>query len=66
MAGCLVTAEPFTIDGGELTPNLKLRRAMIESKYEADIDRLYRKLELPGSGTEAIDEAAPVILCPGK
>jgi long-chain acyl-CoA synthetase len=32
---------PFTIDGGELTPTMKVRRSAIEKKYKADIDQLY-------------------------
>jgi len=31
----------FTIDGGELTPTLKIRRFTIEKKYRAAIDELY-------------------------
>jgi long-chain acyl-CoA synthetase len=31
----------FTIDGGELTPTLKVRRSAIEKKFESAIDRLY-------------------------
>jgi long-chain acyl-CoA synthetase len=31
----------FTIDGGELTPTLKIRRCMVEEKYQAAIDQLY-------------------------
>jgi len=31
----------FTIDGGELTPTLKIRRSTIEKKYQAAIDQLY-------------------------
>jgi long-chain acyl-CoA synthetase len=31
----------FTIDGGELTPTLKIRRSTIEEKYQGTIDRLY-------------------------
>jgi long-chain acyl-CoA synthetase len=31
----------FTIDGGELTPTLKIRRSAVEKKYEAAINRLY-------------------------
>jgi long-chain acyl-CoA synthetase len=31
----------FTIDGGELTPTLKIRRSAVERKYQAVIDQLY-------------------------
>jgi long-chain acyl-CoA synthetase len=33
--------QQFTIDGGELTPTLKVRRSAVEQKYKEDIDRLY-------------------------
>jgi long-chain acyl-CoA synthetase len=31
----------FSIDGGELTPTLKVRRSAIEKKYEAAINQIY-------------------------
>ncbi len=40
----LLTQE-FTIDGGELTPSLKIRRKFVEDKYRHLIDSLYPKNE---------------------
>jgi len=34
--------EPFTIDNGEMTPSLKIRRHQIRERYGARIDALYR------------------------
>jgi long-chain acyl-CoA synthetase len=34
-------AAEFTIDGGELTPTLKVKRNVIESRYKELIDQLY-------------------------
>ena len=31
----------FSIDGGELTPTLKIRRSTIEKKFRSAIDQLY-------------------------
>lgn len=31
----------FTIDAGELTPSLKLRRGVIERKYRSELDQMY-------------------------
>lgn len=44
MAIALLNA-PFTIESGELTPNLKLRRAAIEARHGALIDDLYAMAE---------------------
>lgn len=44
-AGCALVTRPFGIDSGELTPNLKLRRAQVEARYGACLDRLYAELE---------------------
>lgn len=37
-----LVAQEFTIDGGELTPSLKVRRRVVEEKYSDLIESLYR------------------------
>jgi long-chain acyl-CoA synthetase len=44
-AGLLVTAQSLTIEGGDLTGNLKLRRPNIEVRFAAVLDELYIRLE---------------------
>jgi long-chain acyl-CoA synthetase len=36
-------AEPFTMDSGELTDTLKLRRSVIAKKYEREIEAIYKE-----------------------
>ena len=36
-----VLSSEWSVDGGELTPTLKLKRRVIYKKYEAEIERLY-------------------------
>jgi long-chain acyl-CoA synthetase len=36
-----ILPEPFTIEGGELTPTLKLKRQPIKDKYQTTIDSIY-------------------------
>ena len=36
-----ILATPLTIESGELTPSLKVKRRIIESKYKDRIDSLY-------------------------
>lgn len=50
-AAALILARAFSVDGGELTPNLKLRRAEIERKYADLIDNLFRSLDKAGQDT---------------
>lgn len=44
-AGLLVARSGFTIDAGELTSNLKLRRKVIEERQRAALDALFARLE---------------------
>jgi len=37
----LLVADEFSIQSGELTPSLKLRRRIVEQKYKAQIDAMY-------------------------
>jgi long-chain acyl-CoA synthetase len=38
---CLVLHEPLSVERGELTPTLKMRRRVIEERFAAEIDALY-------------------------
>lgn len=57
-AAILLIASSFSIAGGELTANLKLRRANIEKKYSDQIDRLYAELRVRGTGTRILVKEA--------
>lgn len=48
MAIALIT-RPFSIDAGELTPNLKLRRDAVAKKYSQVIEDLYRAIDEPSN-----------------
>ena len=40
-----ILEQPFTIEGGELTPSLKVKRKVIEERYKDLIDDMYKGLE---------------------
>jgi long-chain acyl-CoA synthetase len=50
----------FTIEGGELTPTMKIKRRVIADKYKDVIDRMYADAE------ESLSGERPVILLEGK
>jgi long-subunit acyl-CoA synthetase (AMP-forming) len=37
-----ILPQELSVDGGELTPTLKLKRRVIHARYAAEIDALYR------------------------
>ena len=39
----LIVPDEFTVAGGEITPTLKLKRRIIETKYKQQIDELYQE-----------------------
>ncbi|WP_419950873.1 AMP-dependent synthetase/ligase [Candidatus Palauibacter sp.] len=41
----LVVPGPFTVEGGELTPTLKVKRRVIQTRYADVIDALYERTE---------------------
>jgi long-chain acyl-CoA synthetase len=38
---CVATLDPWTIENGLLTPTMKLRRARVMEKYQAELDHMY-------------------------
>ncbi len=49
-SGILITTRRFTIETGELTSNMKLRRLQVETEFAAQIQRLFETLEARGDG----------------
>ncbi|QSA95699.1 long-chain fatty acid--CoA ligase [Methylococcus sp. EFPC2] len=62
-AGIILSGNPLTITGGELTANLKMRRKTIEGNYKSYIDGLYARLEHPESMETVMIESSAIALC---
>ena len=41
MKKVLLVPEEFTVEGGELTPTLKVKRKVVEKKYATLLDKMY-------------------------
>ncbi len=46
----LAVAREFSIESGELTPKLSVKRRVVEAHYRDQIDALYREAEVHGTG----------------
>lgn len=44
-AGVILTTRPFSITGGQITPNLKVRRAIVETSFAASLDEIYDAID---------------------
>lgn len=63
-AGAIITTQAFSIERGELTSNLKLRRANVEATYQAALEELYHLLEAANSSMTQIEHnGSRIILC---
>jgi len=51
----------FTVDAAELTPTMKVRRNIIQSKYAADIDQLYGEAGEPVTIGRKLDVSTAVV-----
>jgi len=58
-AGVLVTRRGFSVAGGELTSNLKLKRSAIEEKFAAAINTLYADLTGAADHARCLVREAP-------
>jgi hypothetical protein len=61
--GLVLTTRPLTIESGELTSNLKLRRTIIERAYAPYLAELDRRLDVASGDTWPIAIQSDVVLC---
>ena len=63
-AGLVVSRRAFSIESGELTSNLKLRRKIIEENYTTALDHLFSKLEaVQDRFTDSISSDICIVNC---
>merc|ERR1712205_266486 len=55
---CRVLDRCFSVDGGELTPTMKVKRAAVIKAFNADVDALYATSSLVSYSTENILDVA--------
>lgn len=53
--GFLIRLQPFSAASGELTPNLKLRRAVIEARLAGQLKALYDRLQQARRGDSVVE-----------
>ena len=47
----VIVPNEFTVDGGELTPTLKVRRRFVNEKYKLEIESMYAEHAEPLAAT---------------
>ena len=55
---CRVLERCFSVDSGELTPTMKVKRAAVIKSYSTDVDALYETASLVSYSTENILDVA--------
>ena len=43
MKEIIIANAPFSIDTGELTPSLKVKRKVVLDKFKAELDKVYQE-----------------------